>query len=223
MWTPPPVPTPKGPPTRTPFVLGAVGGFLAAGFLIPYAIFGGFAGFFGFFFGFGFSRILGLALDVALFVSLLLHLFALWGFWRNYGSQMGIASFAFGIVALVLFLVAAIVSNLASSFGLIVVILAGLILLGVMFILEGAAYIVVRLFVGSQGASIAAGILFVLAGAFICTLYFGFIGDILAVPATIIAGIVLLKAPLPFAAGAPLPSYPYLMAPPPLGPPAFPP
>jgi hypothetical protein len=85
-----------------------------------------------------------------------------------------------------------------------------------MFILDGAAFIVNRHFV-LPGASIAAGVLFIIAGGLICSILLASAGAIVAMPALIIGGIVLTSAPIPMMY-APPPEYAPPGAPPPLTP-----
>jgi len=83
---------------------GAVGNFIAAGTSIPFATFGLYLAF-GFGFGFfGFFSFIALAAVVLMSVALVIQLIGFYGFWKNYGSQMGIATFLFGLVAIGIFL-----------------------------------------------------------------------------------------------------------------------
>src|SRR5712664_2251610 len=157
---PPPSPRPHGLPSRALFLTGAVGHFIAAGMAIPFAIFGislGFLFFFGSFFG-SFS-ILILAIAVMMTVALVLHLIGYFALWKNYGSRLGMATFIFGLVATIVYLSAAVYVVFGRDFSSLIVYLASWVLRGVMFILDGAAFIVNRHFV-LPGASIAAGVLF---------------------------------------------------------------
>ncbi len=64
--------------------------------------------------------------------------------------------------------------------------MVGLILIGVVFILFGVSKIVVRNETGQMGVTLAAGILFILAGGFFCSFFFDIIGYILLLPACIV-------------------------------------
>ncbi|HTD81278.1 MAG TPA: hypothetical protein VK723_03905, partial [Thermoplasmata archaeon] len=94
--------------------------------------------------------------------------------------------------------------------------LAAWVLLGVMFILDGATFIVNRHFV-QPGAAIAAGVLFIIAGGFFCSIILASAGAVVAMPALIIGGIVLASAPIPMMY-APPPDYAQPGAPPPFTP-----
>lgn len=196
---------------------GAVGNFIAAGVSIPFAVF---ALFLAFGFGFGFFGILSVvALTIAILMAtaLVIQLIGFYGFWRNYGSRMGVVTFAFGLAAIGVFLGAiSLVFVVRDSLSAIVY-LAGYVLLGVMFILDGVTFLVNRHFV-LPGASIATGVLFIIAGGFVCSILFASVGDIVAMPAFIIGGIVLVNAPIPVLY-SPQPDYP----PPPGARPPFPP
>jgi hypothetical protein len=185
-------------------------------------------------FGLGFGRflgsegVLGLALSAAFSVSLLLALFGFHGLWRNYGSAMGAATFAYGLIAIILFLVSSVLTLFAvqticefwgcytifASWGLILIIVS-LVLLGVAFILDGVAFIVARRFTGLQGGAVAAGVLFIVGGSFVTSILLALFGGFFVLaPAFILGGIVLLRAPVP-GAGWPTP----VVAPsPPFGP-----
>jgi len=201
---PPPVPRPRGAPTRIPFTIGGIGHFFAAGMAIPLALFGLAFGFgFFFFFGSGFATTLFIIVTSTVSAALLIHLVGFYGLWRNYGSQLALATVIFGLVAIATFLsTSALVATRfggvgpASAFLIAILVVVSDILLGVMFILEGCTYIVNRYFL-LPGGSIAAGVLFTIAGGFLCSIILGFIGAILSMPALIIGGILLVKAPIP--------------------------
>jgi hypothetical protein len=163
---------------------------------IPLAVFGFSLGFF--FFGsfFGFFTIIILAVAVVMAVALVLQLIGFYGFWRNYGSRLGIAAFLFGLVATTVYLSATALVVFGGDSVLVFLFVAAWVLLGVMFILDGAAFIVNRHFV-LPGASIAAGVLFIIAGGLICSIVLASEGAIVAMPALIIGGIVLASAPIP--------------------------
>lgn len=220
----PAVPKPRGVPSRSPFLVGATGHFFAAAMCIVYGIA---VLLLSFFFYFGLSLI-GLILEVILFVALVLHLVGFYGLWRNYGSGMAGATFAYGLVASIFFMVASVLSMFAyqylcygyncyptlSFWGLILV-LVSYVMLGVMFILEGVAFLVVRRFTSLPGAAIAAGVLFIIGGSFVTSILLAFYGGFFVLaPALIIGGVVLVKSPVP-GLGAYPPGVPqYGMAPP---------
>lgn len=77
-----------------------------------------------------------------------------------------------------------------------IVYVAATVLVGVMFILDGVAFLVNRHFT-LPGASIATGVLFIIAGGFVCSLLLAPVGGVVAMPAFIIGGIVLVNAPIP--------------------------
>jgi hypothetical protein len=141
--------------------------------------------------------ILILAIAIVMAVALVLQLIGFYGFWRNYGSRLGIAAFIFGLVATIVYLsTTALVVYFGGGFALVFPYFAAWVLLGVMFILDGAAFIVNRHFV-LPGASIAAGVLFIIAGGLICSILLASAGAIVAMAALIIGGIVLASAPIP--------------------------
>ncbi len=189
----PPPPRPRGIPNRSLFLVGAVGHFVAAGMAIPFALFSlGFG--FGFFFGF--FSIFALASAVMMSVGLVIQLIGFYGFWRNYGSRLGLATFAYGLAATAVFLAATATETFNRNPFFVYIAAAGFVTIGVMFILDGAAFIVIRNYT-NPGASIAAGVLHIIAGGFVCSLLFAVVGGILAMPALIIGGIVLVSAPVP--------------------------
>jgi len=212
----PAVPKPRGVPSRSPFLVGATGHFFAAAMCIVYGIA---VLLLSFFFYFGLSLI-GLILEVILFVALVLHLVGFYGLWRNYGSGMAGATFAYGLVASIFFMIASVLSLFA--FGgysyyvwAIILVIVSYVMLGVMFILEGVAFLVVRRFTSLPGAAIAAGVLFIIGGSFVTSILLAFYGGFFVLaPALIIGGVVLVKSPVP-GLGAYPPGVPqYGMAPP---------
>jgi hypothetical protein len=186
------------------------------------------------FFGLGFhlysesAGIPGAALSAAFSVSLLLALFGFYGLWRNYGSAMGAAAFAYGLIAVIIFLVSSVLTLFAvqticefwgcytiyASWG-IVLLIASFVLLGVAFILDGVAFIVARRFTGLQGGAVAAGVLFIVGGSFVVSILLALFGGFFVLaPAFILGGLVLLRAPVP---GARWPT-PVVAPSPPFGP-----
>src|SRR5688572_24581734 len=76
--TPPPIPRPRGIPSRSLFITGAVGSFLAAGAALPFSFFSPFG--LGFFF-FGSATLVAIGAAVLMSVGLVLHLIGMYGFW----------------------------------------------------------------------------------------------------------------------------------------------
>ena len=203
-------PRPRGAPTRSVFVVGAVGHFLGAGIAIPFSLL---VIMFGFFFFFGSFSTFLLGFSIMFTIGLLLHLIGFFGLWKNYGSAIGLVVFAYGVVA---------TSLLQASVALLFVgrdplytVIGGVsyVAVGLMFILEGAAYLLNRPFL-PPAASVAAGALFILSGGFFCSVVLTVIGGLAAVPALIVGGIVLLAAPIPVPY-APPPEYGTMGQPPP--------
>ena len=190
--TPPP-PRPRGIPNRSLFTVGAVGHFIAAGMAIPFALFSlGFG--FGFFFGF--FSLIATASGVMMAVGIVIQLIGFYGFWRNYGSRLGLATFIYGLVATAVFLAGVALATFSRGQSLVLIIFPTIVILGVMFILDGVAFIVVRHYT-NPGAAIAAGVLYIIAGGFVCSVVFAIVGGLILMPALIIGGIVLVNAPIP--------------------------
>lgn len=189
-----PQPMPRGPPTRAPFLAGAVGHFLAAGGAIAYGI----------------GAVVAVSPGAFLILlapifsgALLVQLPGFWGFRRNYGSRMGLATFVYGLAAVTFFLIVniilvAVVPGVFLGGVPLVLFIAAFVTLGALFILQGVAFILVRRFVGSAGLSLATGILFIIAGSFIAVILGIVLGGffLLVVP-MIMGGITLLLAPVP--------------------------
>ncbi len=201
----PPPPRPHGTPSRSLFTVGAVGHFVAAGMTIPFSLFTlGFG--FGLGFSFGFFSLYPIATTVLMSVGLVVQRVAFYGLWRNYGTRLGLAAFVYGLAATVTFLAAVLALGLQLFGGgprPIVIdpiftyfAIGSFVAFGVMFILDGCAFILARHYM-NPGASISAGVLFIVAGGFVCSLLFAFFGGLLAMPALIIGGIVLVTAPIP--------------------------
>ncbi len=228
-----PVPTPRGTPWREPFVVGAAGAFFAAAMAIVYGIavltvlFTAYNGFFGIF-----ANPLGVILGTVFSGALLIHLFGLYGLWRNYGSTLAIATFVYGFIAVIVFLLANVLAPFSVqvqcfSYGYCVtstalwgflLVLLGLVLLGVLFILEGVSFLLIRRFTGMQNPALAGGIISIVGGSLIVSILMAFLGGFfVAAVALILEGFVLVKAPLPSipAMAAFSPSFP--TAPPPYG------
>ena len=214
----PPVPQPKptGTPTRAWFTVGAIGHFFSVAASIAFGVF--------LLTAFFRASIWSLILGILLFVALLLHLFAFFGMRRNYGSLIGAATFGYGLAAVIFFLVASILALFAvdsyiyggyyyNIWGTILIVVSW-ILIGVLFVLEGVAYILTRHFMGNPGSSLATGIIPIVGGSLISSVFLAIYGGFFViVPGLIIGGILLLRAPLP-------PVQPPL---PPVQPPPFPP
>src|SRR2546428_5697786 len=141
----PPQPRPRGTPNRSLFLTGAVGHFIAAGMAIPFSLF---ALYFAFAFGsgFGFFSIFPLTAAILMGVALVFQHVGFYGFWRNYGSAMGITAFLFGLTATAIFLGSLSLAFTSRDFLSAIVGIASIVLLGVMFILDGVAFLVNRHF-----------------------------------------------------------------------------
>ncbi len=203
-----PVLSPKGLPSRSYFVIGGVGMFLTAALAICLGVFGLLTSQF-LFYGYysGTVMILSLILGIILYIGLLLGLVGFYGFYKNYGSGMGIAAFGFGIVATTFYLVSLIVMALTvnsfsyyygTSILAILVSLIGLVLVGILFILEGVSFMRARHFTHTGEVNLAAGIMLVIAGSFFCSLFLAhFGGYFLLATSAIIGGIVFAMSPIP--------------------------
>ncbi len=215
-------PEPTGPPTRAPLIVGSVGHFLAVGGVIAYGIVLYLS-------TFADSFVVLLFVGPFLAGTLLVQLSGFWGLRRNYGSRMGLATFSYGLIAVVLFLVA---NTLFATFGpgtstVIVLFVASLVALGIMFILQGIAFILVRHFMRSAGLSLATGILFIIVGSLIALVFTAIFGGFFALVAPMVMGGITLALarvppwPAPYApeAAAPAPA----PGPPQPAPPSFPP
>lgn len=114
------------------------------------------------------------------------------GLRTQYRSTFSLAVGIFGIVAAVFSIVATPISillpGIAFAVGLVV-----LILIGVFFILLGIAFFLVRNQTGYGGISLAAGILSLISGALICSIFISIVGLIMLIPAAICAAYVFFK------------------------------
>ncbi len=200
-------------------MVGAVGHFLAAPIAIFYGIILG-----GLFLGgfvFAYNRLDLIVLTTILFAAIVVHLFGAFGFWRNYGPGIGLGAFVYGIVAGVLPPAGTILLYLGgpTTQGTLggLLFFVGILAVGVLFILEGVAFIVSRHFTAMRGLSVAVGILFIVAGSLMETFFLAFVGFFLLIPAFILGGIVMVRAHVPMlsALGVPPPAE----APPPMAPP----
>ncbi len=193
--------------------VGAIGGFIVCG-INALTVFVSFTSFY--FYGStatlfypNFGSVVGIALAAGTFIQLI----GPYGLWKNYGSKLGIATVGVGVAAVVLlFLTSRQYYYYVSIWSL-----AGFALFGTMFILEGASWIGVRAFTGSPDGAGAVGILFIISGALFCTFLLSILGAILAIPAFLVGGIVLFRAPPP--RWLPAPWYPYAPYPLPVPPP----
>jgi len=209
---PPPVPRPRGIPSRTPFVVGAVGHFFSAAMSIAYGV--GSLLLIGLGYLYRANPLVVVILAGVLFAALVLHVVGFLGLWKNYGSGVGAGAFAYGLIAATMFLVA----NILSLFAVeqyctggyypycyeriapwsTALTLASIVMIGVMFIVDGVAFLATRRFTPIPGAGIAAGVLFIVGGSLVTSIVMAtFGGFFVLVPAFIIGGVILLRAPLP--------------------------
>ena len=209
---PPPIPRPRGVPSRTPFVVGAVGHFFSAAMVIVYGV--GSLWLVGLSYLYQGFPLMVVILAGILFAALVIHLVGFFGLWKNYGSGVGAGAFAYGLIAATMFLV----TNVLSLFAVertcynyyppycyervaswwVAFAIASVVMLGVMFILDGVAFLVARRFTPIPGAGIAAGVLFIVGGSLVTSIIMAtFGGFFVLVPAFIIGGVILLRAPLP--------------------------
>ena len=190
----PAIPRPRGIPNRSLFLAGAVGSFVAAGAAIPFAYFTLASGL-GLSMGSLFS-VEALTAGVLMSVGVALHLVGTYGLWRNYGSRVALAAVLSGLAALPIFITIMLYLVLTTSLIYFVFAFTGFVVIGVMFILDGIAYIANRHFV-LPGVSMATGVLSIVAGGFLCSVELGFMGGLIAMPALIVGGIVLASTPIP--------------------------
>jgi len=120
------------------------------------------------------------------------------GLRRNYGSAMGVASFAFAIITVVLLIVLSLASMAAYyEYGWRVAqVIQGMWFnpFGVMQIVWGATHIVNRKFTGRPRLSLATGIMLILAGIFTATGIIAFVGIALFFAAEIMASVLFFKS-----------------------------
>jgi len=142
-----------------------------------------------------------------LFVALVVQLFAFHGMRWNYGSSAGAATFGYGLAAVIFFIVAMVLAPVSTNYiypygydqtwGLALT-FASWVALGVLFILEGVSYLSTRYFMGNPALSTSVGVLFIVGGSFISTVFLAIYGGFFVmVPAFILGGILHLGAPLP--------------------------
>jgi len=125
------------------------------------------------------------------------------GIRRNYGSAMGIASFAFAIIVLVLLILFSL-AGMALYYAYpeewaAAQVIRGLwfIPFGIMQILWGTTHIVTRKFTGKSGLSLATGIILILAGGLTMTLILSFIGMGLFFIAEVMASVLFFTSEVP--------------------------
>ncbi|MFX1475779.1 MAG: hypothetical protein ACFFCO_09945 [Promethearchaeota archaeon] len=138
---------------------------------------------------------------IVLAVSILLGGFAFLGFRNSYDSTVGLVAFILSLIFPWFLLAANLISFLIFitwAYYLLgiwaIMALLGVILVGILFILWGVSFIMSREDTGNSGLAIAAGVLWILVGAFFCAYILEFIGDILIIPAGIVAMILLFMA-----------------------------
>ena len=147
--------------------------------------------------------------------SIIVTAMAIYGYRRNYGSTMGLATYIISLI----FLWFLLVSKLLLYTGLVFVpyttyyytywmpgplyahyyalYITGNALIGVLFILWGSAQILARKYTGKGGLLIASGVLFIIAGSFWCTTLLYPIGSIMLIPAGILWMISLATSRIP--------------------------
>lgn len=201
--TPPkaePTPTPTGRPSKAQFTVGGIGSILNVIAAIPLfilaimlfsAIFGGYTPAPNYYEGFWYFVPFG---------GIIMAGIGYLGIRRNYGSAMGIASFAFAIIAIVL-LVLFSWAGMALYYAYqvewaVAQVIRGIwfIPFGIMQILWGATHIVTRKFTGKSGLSLATGIMLILAGSLTMTLILSFIGMALFFVAEIMASVLFFTS-----------------------------
>jgi len=186
------VPTPKGVPIKALFTIGGAGNILTTIASMPLTLV-----FFGTilaisqtsfryykpFFGGETSTVPIFSILVFTFIGIIFAAIGYLGAYKNYGSGVGAAGFAFSLVAAIMFMVYAgaiavylsteewewrfnfyYYSEAARVFLLLVFIIT-CILFGIMLILWGATHIVTRRFTGHSGLSTATGIMMIVSGA----------------------------------------------------------
>jgi len=147
---------------------------------------------------------------VLVFIGTLLAGIGYLGMRRNYGSAMGTASFAMGIVTGVFFIIQLVVRVIAyGSYDYyydyydsplyvvsLIAFLAAFVIFGASQIIWGATHIVTRKFVNS-GLSLATGILLIIAGSLTASILLSFVGIILFLAAEIMVTILFFISKVP--------------------------
>lgn len=197
---------PRGTPTRSPFIIGAIGHFIAGGMAIAYGTLVSFS--FGWF-PFVYSWSPGFVVSVLLSIALLLHSVGFYGMWRNYGLRIGAAAFACALVAPLILLASSVMAfescgpptycyRSLGSFAAAISVIVGTILLGVMSIVDGFAFLSARRFVGASGNAFGAGVMFIIGGSFLASVLLVLVGGFFVLAcALILGGVVLVQAPMP--------------------------
>ena len=203
-------PQPRGVPSRGLFQIGAGGQFFLAATAIVLGIL----------FLADFQRGLGtsafqLVAGALLFAGLTLQLAGFYGLWRNYGSAMGAVTAGFGLASGILFLLGVVFAFFLREercygyyggptcyysvpFWVSILFFLGLIFLGVTFILEGVSYLVSRHHLGTAGGAVGAGVVSIIGGAFLCSVFLAVYGGMFVIAAAaIVGGIVFSMARLP--------------------------
>lgn len=193
-WGEPSIRAPPRRPRRSFFKVGVLGHFIAAGTALPLAVYVVGYGFWAYYYR-G-ASVIGLAVGVLFFVGLFYHLVGFLGFWWNYGSVLGSGVFIYGMAAILFFLIA-LVLTFEQPYSYYFLMLVAYILVGILFALEGAAFVVVARFTREPSLSVVAGILFLVAGVSWFTLAFAWWGTVLLTVAFVIGGVVLYQAALP--------------------------
>jgi drug/metabolite transporter (DMT)-like permease len=76
--------------------------------------------------------------------------------------------------------------------------IVSLILIGILFIIEGVSFMTARHFTHTGEVNLASGIMLVIAGSFFCSFFLAYYGGyILLAVSAIIGGIVFVKSPIP--------------------------
>ncbi|HKZ63877.1 MAG TPA: hypothetical protein VJ400_05495 [Thermoplasmata archaeon] len=120
---------------------------------------------------------------------------------RTHGPTIARATFVYGVAATTFFALAMTGAHAASgSFSTrdVVLVVLGYVALGPVFILEGAALIVLRRFTFSPSIALIAGVLFIVGGSFVASIFLSIYGGFFVLaPALMLGGIVLAKTPTP--------------------------
>jgi hypothetical protein len=201
-------PKPSGTPSRTPFIIGGIGGIIAgvAGIL---SMFTGIASML--YWG-TFGMLLGVAaipVSVFLGVGIVLTGFGYKGMKTNYGLGIGTAGFILSILTAALFFVTAVLGVAGGSYYYgyyfysrwYAVFIAfwwiSVVMFGATQIVYGVAHIVCRRFTGYSALGLATGILLVISGAFAGTVLLSFVGMLMVLVGGILSLMVFIIAKIP--------------------------
>jgi hypothetical protein len=197
---PPPPQAPPGKTSRTPFIIGSVGGMMSGIAAIIYLAL-----------SFGYALItvggggfVGMMLLIIMAVGILLAGFGYRGIKQFSGLSIGTAGFALSIVSAVFFFVTAGLGFVAFATGnyyyyyywngfftiYVIFDIISLALFGVTQIIWGVAQIKWRRLTKTPGLTFATGILFIISGSFACSILLSFIGFIMYLVSSILALIV---------------------------------